>query len=186
MSEAELQAKVAFLLMPASLELLRGLCADPRDELALAGSPALRSLPAPYRIALLEQRKLRLKGVRKRPEAIEMIFTQLGLEQITHAELAAYKASRLPESLASVADLCCGLGGDSLYLPSRLKVCGVDRSQGTLLAYRHNLALRRPGHMTAAVMADVEAAPVLPGARAASRSGGKTRICRRVGARSKS
>src|SRR5256885_15057963 len=113
MSEAELQAKIAFLLRPESLELLRRLCADPRDDLALASSPALRGFPAAQRTALLEQRKLRLKAVRKRPEALGMIFTALGLEQMTHADLAAYKASRLPASLSTFADLCCGLGGDS-------------------------------------------------------------------------
>lgn len=160
MTEAELQAKVAFLLMPASLELLRAICADPRDELALAGSPAMRGLPAPHRIALLEQRKLRLKAARKRPEALGMIFTSLGLEQITHAELAAYKATRLSAGADSIADLCCGLGGDSMYLPERIRVCGVDQSRGTLMAYRHNLGTMRPARPAAAVEADVEAAPV--------------------------
>ena len=156
-TDAELLPKIAFLLEPASQALLQALCADPRDELALAGSPALRGLPAPKRIALLEQRKLRLKAARKRPEALGMIFTALGLEQITHSELAMYKASRLPAGIGSLADLCCGLGGDSMHLPASIRVCGVDRSRATLLAYRHNVGLRRPA---GAVEADVTAAPV--------------------------
>lgn len=175
MSEAELQAKIAFLLRPESLELLRGLCADARDDLALASSPALRGFPVAQRTALLEQRKLRLKASRKRPEALGMIFTALGLEQMTHADLAAYKASRLPASLATFADLCCGLGGDSFSLPGRIRVCGLDRSRGTLLAYRHNVGLLRPA---AAVEADVMASPVRaeagcidPARRAAGQSG---------------
>ena len=53
MTEAELQAKIAFLLRPESLDLLRGLCADPRDDLALSSSPALRGLPVAQRTALL-------------------------------------------------------------------------------------------------------------------------------------
>jgi hypothetical protein len=174
-SEADLSAKIEFLLRPESLELLRGLCADPRDDLALASSSALRGLPAGKRTALLEQRKLRLKAVRKRPEALGMIFTALGLEQMTQAELSAYKASRLPASLATFADLCCGLGGDSLSLPPHIRVCGVDRSRGTLLAYRHNVSLLRPA---AAVEADVAAPPVRaeagcidPARRAAGQSG---------------
>jgi hypothetical protein len=175
MSEVELQAKIAFLLLPSSQELLRSICADSRDDLALSGSPALRGLPVPQRVALLEQRKLRAKAARKRPEASAMLFTSLGLEQMTHHELAAYKASRLPASLSSLADLCCGLGGDSLPVPPRIRVFGVDRSRGTLLAYRHNVSLLRPA---AAVEADVsalsvraEAACIDPARRAVGRSG---------------
>jgi hypothetical protein len=175
LSELELQAKIAFLLRPESLELLRALCADPRDDLALSASPALRGLPAPRRTALLEQRKLRMKAARKRPEAAGMIFTALGLEQMTHHELAAYKASRFPASLSTLADLCCGLGGDSLPIPARVRVLGVDRSRATLLAYRHNVSLLRPA---AAAEADVSAAPVRaeaacidPARRAAGKGG---------------
>jgi hypothetical protein len=175
MSEVELQAKIAFLLQPSSQALLQALCADPRDDLSLSASPALRGLPVQQRAALLEQRKLRAKALRKRPEAPGMIFTPLGLEQMTHHELAAYKASRLPGSLASLADLCCGLGGDSLPVPPRVRVVGLDRSRGTLLAYRHNVSLLRPA---AAVEADVasptlraEAACIDPARRAAGRSG---------------
>ncbi|MDQ3002668.1 MAG: hypothetical protein M3Y08_15565, partial [Fibrobacterota bacterium] len=114
--------KIAFLLEPASLGLLRTICADPRDDLAISGSPGLRDLPASNRIALLEQRKLRFKAARKCPLAMDMIFTPLGLEQLTHSELAAYKASRLPEGVRTVADLCCGLGGDSLHIPDTIRV----------------------------------------------------------------
>lgn len=157
MSEAELQAKIAFLLRPASLETLRALCADPRDDLAVSSSPALRALPVAQRTALLEQRKLRAKAARKRREAASMILTPVGLEQMTHSELAAYKASRWPAGLLTLADLCCGLGGDSLPVPARIRVCGVDRSRATLLAYRHNVSLIRPA---AAAEADVTLSPV--------------------------
>jgi hypothetical protein len=154
---SDLEAKIAFLLRPDSLALLRALCADTRDDLALAQSSQLRGLGSAERIALLEQRKLRRKAAEKRPEAAAMIFTPLGLEQMTHAVLAGYKASRLPVSLGSLADLCCGLGGDSLSIPPGIRLCGVDRSRGTLLAYRHNVSLRRSA---AAVEAEVAASPV--------------------------
>jgi SAM-dependent methyltransferase len=62
--------------------------------------------------------------------------------------LASYKASRLPEGVRSVADLCCGLGGDSMYLPDRIRVAGLDLSPAALLAYRHNVSLRRAGAAT--------------------------------------
>ncbi|HKP96322.1 MAG TPA: hypothetical protein VJ385_11255 [Fibrobacteria bacterium] len=157
MAEADLDSKIAFLSEPGSRELLKAICADPRDDLALSGSPWMRSLPAPRRIALLEQRKLRHKAARKCPLAMDMLFTPLGLEQLTHSELSAYKASRLPADVRKVADLCCGLGGDSLYLPERVDVVGVDLSLAALRAYRHNVSLRRRSQ---AVLADVSAGPV--------------------------
>ncbi len=130
---------------------------DPRDDLAISGSSALRAFPAPKRIAFLEQRKLRAKAARKCPLAAEMLFTPLGLEQLTHAELAAYKASRLPSDVRNVADLCCGLGGDSLYLPAAMRVAGLDVSREVLRAYRHNVAIRRNA---CAVQADVTTHPI--------------------------
>ncbi|MDB5047643.1 MAG: uncharacterized protein JWO30_714 [Fibrobacteres bacterium] len=157
MAETDPDPKMAFLLEPASQALLKAICADPRDDLAISGSAGLRSLPAPNRIALLEQRKLRLKAARKCPLALDMIFTPLGLEQLTHWELAAYKASKLPSDIRSVADLCCGLGGDSLYVPDRIRVVGVDLSRTVLRAYLHNVALRRRAD---AVLADVASGPV--------------------------
>jgi SAM-dependent methyltransferase len=170
----EPDSKLAFLLEADSLAVLKDICLDPRDDLALSRSPALRSFPAPYRFALLEQRKLRAKAARKCPLASEMLFTALGLEQLTHSELAAYKAAKLPADIRAVADLCCGLGGDSLYLPERLRVVGVDYSRETLRAYRHNVALRRPCD---AVLADVtapslraEVALLDPARRASGRS----------------
>jgi hypothetical protein len=161
MDETGSRDKLSFLLQPSSLDLLRSICADPRDDLALSGSASLRALPMSGRIAMLEQRKLRLKAARKCPMAMEMLFTPLGLEQLTHAELASYKASRLPEGVRSVADLCCGLGGDSMYLPDRIRVAGLDLSPATLLAYRHNVSLRRAGPAAGlAVKGDVSLSPL--------------------------
>ncbi len=157
MAELNVEGKLAFLLEPASQSLLRQLCADSREDLALSGSPDLRLLSVPLRHTLLEQRKLRIKAMRKCPLASEMIFTATGLEQLTHFELAQYKVSRLPQDIHSIADLCCGLGGDSFYLPGRIRVIGVDLSSTTLLAYRHNVSLHRHAF---AVQADVAANPI--------------------------
>src|SRR5690606_34413813 len=151
MLDPGLEAKIAFLLEPDSQRLLEAVCADPRDDLALSGATWLRSLPLMQRLALLEQRKLRAKAQRKIPDAGGMIFTPLGLEQFTHSELAMYKASKIPGDVRSVADLCCGLGGDSLHIPDRIRVAGVDLSPATLLAYRHNVSRKRRAY---AVLAD--------------------------------
>ncbi len=152
-------AKLEFLLAPGILALLDAICLDPRDDLALSSDARLRSLPAPGRIALLEQRKLRSKARRKTPRAASLIFTPLGLEQLTHAELARHKAARLPAGLSSLADLCCGLGGDSLAVPPSVRLAGVDTSRAALLAYRHNLAASGRGPFLA-VQGDVSRSPV--------------------------
>jgi hypothetical protein len=151
------ESKLAFLREPGSLQLLASLCHDSRDDLAITADPRLKALAGPSRIALLEQRKLRLKARRKNPLALDMLFTPLGLEQLTHAELARHKAGRLPEGVSTLADLCCGMGGDSMAVSDRIRVVGVDLSRAALMAYGHNVSLRR---RAGAVLADVARSPV--------------------------
>lgn len=154
-------AKLEWLLEPATAALLDSLVRDPRDDLSIASDARLKSLPAPRRIALMEQRKLRAKARRKCPRADGMLFTPTGLEQITHAELARHKAARLPAGLSTLADLCCGLGGDAMAVPAHVRIAGVDTSRAALLAWRHNVALGRgDAARQAAVQGDVADAPV--------------------------
>ncbi len=161
LAELDADSKIAFLILPTNQALLDSLCADARDDLAVSSSSLLRGLAAPFRFALLEQRKLRQKALRKHPDAMRMLFTPLGQEQMTHATLARYKAERIGRQAGSVVDLCCGLGGDSLFLPSALKVVGVDRSLGALRAYQHNVArLSGPQKTIYTVLADVSDCPV--------------------------
>ena len=126
--------------------------ADPRDDLAIAASPWMRDVKPADRTALLEQRALRFKALQKHSRASDMLFTLLGMQQMTSEVLARYKAQRLPSGLKSIADLCCGLGGDSLHVPQEISVTGVDISLETLRAYRNNTALFRTAY---AVQADV-------------------------------
>lgn len=152
MADLEPGFKLKYLLEPNTQAVLRALCADNRDDLALSKSPQLKSLPTPLRFALLEQKKLRLKAQKKCQREVELYFTPLGLEQMTHWEIARYKASRYPKDIKSVADLCCGLGGDSFFLHQSMRVVGVDREPDALLAFKHNVSKYRS---VDAVMADV-------------------------------
>lgn len=148
--------KLAYLSTPEGAACLARVMDDPRDDLSLAAAPWLRALPAWQRTALLEQRGLRLRGLRKQRRAAGMLFTPLGLQQMTTDEIARYKAARLPHGVRAIADLCCGPGGDSLPLPPHITVFGVDRDAEALRAYRHNVALHRPsGGSAMAVLADV-------------------------------
>lgn len=146
--------KLAYLASAEGAALLRRVTTDPREDLALAGSSWLRALEPWKRAALLEQRALRLKALRKQPRAAEMLFTALGQQQMTAEAVALYKAGRLPAGVRAVADLCCGLGGDSMRLPPEVSVLGVDLSEETLRAWRHNTGLYRSAG-TWAVRADV-------------------------------
>lgn len=99
---------------------------------ALADSPLecaarlRRELTASRAALVQEQSRLRLRAVRKFPDAAAMFFTARGLEQATDARIAEYKASRFPVD-ATIADLCCGIGGDLSALSARGPVVGVDR-----------------------------------------------------------
>jgi len=155
--------KLAFLVTPEGMTLMRRVMDDRRDDLALASSDWMRALPVWQRTALLEQRGLRIRGLRKQTRAAEMLFTPLGLQQMTTDEIARYKASRLPDGIRTIADLCCGPGGDSLPLPSDIRVFGVDRDSEALRAYRHNLSVHRPTCSPDAVLADVTRFEARPG-----------------------
>lgn len=60
-----------------------------------------------------------------------LIVDVAGVEQASSARVAAYKAARIKQQLgdgASIADLCCGIGGDSMALADAgLDVLAVDR-----------------------------------------------------------
>ena len=78
-----------------------------------------------------------------------LLCDKLALEQSTAQDIGRWKANLWPrgndatESATSagaeVHDLCCGMGGDSFYLPASLKVTGVDLDENRLAMYRHNL-----------------------------------------------
>jgi SAM-dependent methyltransferase len=87
---------------------------------------------------LLEQVELRRKAVAKFPDAAKMFFLAQTLEQATDIHVARYKAGRFPTG-QRVADLCCGLGGDSIALAERGPITAVDRDEATILLAEANL-----------------------------------------------
>ena len=54
-----------------------------------------------------------------------LLCDKLALEQSTAQDIGRWKAGLWP-SEGSVHDLCCGMGGDSFFLPAGLKLTGVD------------------------------------------------------------
>lgn len=74
-------------------------------------------------IRLAEGRK---RGLAKYSRAGRMWFEKIGLEQSTAEPVARHKAQRFAGRTATVIDLCCGIGGDSLALASWANVVSVD------------------------------------------------------------
>ncbi|MEV6163665.1 methyltransferase domain-containing protein [Streptomyces sp. NPDC052052] len=137
----------AFLALrtPEGAELLDGLRSyDPAQELATA-TRLRRSHPAPLVSAALGQARLRQRAVAKfgAEDAYRMFFTPNGVEQATRASVATHRARRFVEAggVRSVADLCCGIGGDAIALArAGIRVLAVDRDPLTAEVARANAA----------------------------------------------
>ncbi|MFL5998857.1 MAG: THUMP-like domain-containing protein [Streptomyces sp.] len=133
---------LAPLLSPegrALLDEVRGTA--PADELAVA-TRLRRGHPAELVSAALGQARLRQRAAAKfgAGDAERMFFTPNGVEQSTRASVAAYRAERLRAlGVTTVADLCCGIGGDAIALArAGIRVLAVDRDPPAAAAARAN------------------------------------------------
>ncbi|MFF4748545.1 class I SAM-dependent methyltransferase [Streptomyces sp. NPDC002514] len=125
----------------AVLDEVRGTA--PADELAVA--TRLRREHSPGLVsAALGQARLRQRAAAKfgAPDAERMFFTPGGVEQSTRTSVATYRAGRLRAlGVRSVADLCCGIGGDAIALArTGIRVLAVDRDPLTAEVARANAA----------------------------------------------
>ena len=92
--------------------------------------------------AVMTQSRLRARAAEKFGEfASTMLFTPDGLEQATRLPVAARHAERFARAgISSVADLGCGIGGDSMALAGLgLQVRAVDRSPAAVAVATMNL-----------------------------------------------
>ncbi|MGW0337969.1 class I SAM-dependent methyltransferase [Streptomyces sp. NPDC003011] len=133
---------LALLLTPEGRALLDEVRdTDPADELAVA-TRLRRAHPAALVSAALGQARLRQRAAAKfgAGDAGRMFFTPNGVEQSTRASVAAYRARRLRElGVTSVADLCCGIGGDAVaFARAGVRVLAVDRDPVTAAVARAN------------------------------------------------
>lgn len=93
--------------------------------------------------AVVGQAHLRAKGTAKFGGFAErMLFTRAGLEQATRLGVAARHAGRMRRAgIENVADLGCGIGGDSLaFAGAGLRVQAVDADEVTAAIAAYNLA----------------------------------------------
>ncbi|MEU2335245.1 class I SAM-dependent methyltransferase [Streptomyces sp. NPDC013172] len=123
----------------ALLDEVRGTA--PADELAVA-TRLRRRHPAELVSAALAQARLRQRAAAKfgEADAERMFFTPNGVEQSTRASVASYRAECFRASgIRSVADLCCGIGGDAIALArAGIRVLAVDRDPVTAATARAN------------------------------------------------
>ncbi|WP_327728151.1 class I SAM-dependent methyltransferase [Streptomyces sp. NBC_00487] len=123
----------------ALLDEVRG--TEPARELAVA-TRLRRDHPAELVSAAMAQARLRQRAAAKfgAADAERMFFTPNGVEQSTRTTVATYRAERMRAlGVTSVADLCCGIGGDAIALArAGIRVLAVDRDPLTAAVARAN------------------------------------------------
>jgi len=148
---------LAYLRSPAGEEALRA-----ASGLDLAGGSLLRELvrlrrhlPPARAAAVLAQTSLRRRAAAKFSRAQGMLFTPEGLEQASGETVAAHSASRY-SGYGRVADLCCGVGGDTLALARHALVDAYDRDAVRLACAEHNATVYGLADRISFHLADVE------------------------------
>ena len=133
------------LLQPETLRLIDSLGeADSLGDLVgLVSSLRARGHPTTRIHQAIEQVRLRRKAQAKFGHFAErMLFTEAGLEQATRLSVAAHHAGRMQRcGMSSIADLGCGLGGDSMAFGALgLAVEAIDSDRTTAALAAYNLA----------------------------------------------
>jgi hypothetical protein len=141
MDSAELDA----LLTREGLALLESLGAtESADDVARTVSRLRAAGHSPELVsAVVGQARLRERAVAKFGGfASRMLFTRAGLEQATRMSVSAHHAHRMRGAgIGRVADLGCGIGGDSLaFAAVGLGVLAVDADPVTAALAAYNLA----------------------------------------------
>lgn len=138
-------AELTALLTPEGLRLLDEVGGIDSTEEAAATVSRLRAadLSPDLVSAVVGQARLRTRARTKFGAfADRMLFTRAGLEQATRLEIGARHAGRFRSAeVERVADLGCGIGGDSLaFAGIGLDVLAVDVDEVTAALAAYNLA----------------------------------------------
>ena len=95
-----------------------------------------------------------------------LLCDKLALEQSTAQDIGRWKSTlweRIRQTnkdgsgsaTAIVHDLCCGMGGDSFYLPKDFLTIGVDLDENRLAMYRYNSGVMRSSSNDTTILGDV-------------------------------
>ena len=152
------------LTSTAVQEFIQGAIAKKMDELQVSSALA-KKYSFDERAAIMDYMALVPKfrekfgtGGQKSKEFL--LCDKLALEQSTAQDIGRYKAELWPsgpDAGTTVHDLCCGMGGDSFFLPKGISATGVDLDEERLAMYAYNnRALRGEGRT---LRADVREIP---------------------------
>lgn len=127
-----------------------------REEEFLAGLAAMErgGVEGALACAALETTILRRRAERKFSRAGAMFFTREALEQASGGDLSRHRAARF-HGVGRIADLGCGIGGDTIALAEHAPVLAVDREELRLRMARENVAVNNPSHGARFILADV-------------------------------
>lgn len=112
---------------------------DERDTLARL-SQLRQRFSQEQSAAVLEIVTLRQKAQNKFARASEMYFSREALEQSSAEVVSRHRARRFA-GCRRIADLGCGIGGDSLSLTQVTEVLGIERDELRLNMARDNVAI---------------------------------------------
>lgn len=82
-----------------------------------------------------------------------VLCDKLALEQSTAQDIGKWKSNLWPTE-GVVHDLCCGMGGDSFFMPAGLTIVGVDLDENRQDMYRYNSTIMR-GKNSETILGDV-------------------------------
>lgn len=159
MTTTEILARLEALTTPegrAVLDALRGEEVTGASGLRL-GTRLRERFPAQLVIDGLGQQDLRTRAATKFTRAEDMFFTADGLEQASAEIVSRHRRLRY-QGCASVADLCCGIGGDLVALAGDARVTAVDTDPVHLWMARQNAAAYDVGDRVGTREGDVRAA----------------------------
>jgi hypothetical protein len=138
------RAELVELLSPEGLRLLDSLPEwDSKADVVRTVADLRKQGHSPTLVAaVLSQARLRQRARAKFGEfADRMLFTEPGLEQATRLKVAALHAGRFARAgIGHVADLGCGIGGDSLAMAAvDLEVTAAEADEVTAAVAAYNL-----------------------------------------------
>jgi hypothetical protein len=149
---------IRMLRSEAGSALLSEAAALPSDTL-IRVMRLRRRYPQETVAAAVELLALRARASVKFSRADEMFFTPEGLEQSSGETVARWRAGRFPPG-ATVVDLCCGVGGDSISLGSRGPVLSIDRNPTATACVQANAAVYGVWGAVRVACADVARLPL--------------------------
>ncbi len=116
-----------------------------------------RRFPPELARAALEQALLRRRAAGRLPHADRLFYTRDALEQLSAQPVAEWRARRIASLAADIADLGCGIGGDTLaWAGTGLSVTAVDRDPLRLLLTAVNAELLGLGDRVRTLAADLD------------------------------